>query len=274
MKTYTADGAAKRLRRNPDLIRRWLKEGRLEGQKSGRDWLVPAAEIARLRRDAPQRRRRLRRPASNADPKTQQFIEGIFMAEVETQCSFALNALADAQARLATHDTDRFWCAIQQLLVSAGNVSRLLWPISDKRKARGDALRNALGVDSASPLADRTLRDHFEHFDERIDGFAEDISEHGVPSIYMDRNIGGSPEGFAHGPGLAARGMRYYDRVRRIVYFGLHKFELDRALVELARLRDLAGRLKYPREMRAMMERADGMTARPTGAGARRRREP
>jgi hypothetical protein len=54
----TADQVATRLRRNPELIRRWIREGRLKADKLGPTWVVTLSELARFRREQPERRRR------------------------------------------------------------------------------------------------------------------------------------------------------------------------------------------------------------------------
>ncbi len=40
------------------MVRRWLREGRLRGEKYGRDWMVNDRELARFLRDEPRRPRR------------------------------------------------------------------------------------------------------------------------------------------------------------------------------------------------------------------------
>jgi hypothetical protein len=83
--------------------------------------------------------------------------------------------------------TDRLWYAVQAFLVAAGNVSKLLWP-SDKPllPKRGPELRASLQVEEDSPLKPRTFRNHFEHFDARIEEWAVS-SEH---RVFIDSNIG------------------------------------------------------------------------------------
>lgn len=53
----TVPEVARRLGRNPQLVRRWMREGRLRGEKFGRDWLVTERELERFRRSEPQRRK-------------------------------------------------------------------------------------------------------------------------------------------------------------------------------------------------------------------------
>ena len=54
----TVDEIAERLARNPELIRRWLREGRLRGERIGWSWTITPAELERFKRAAPRRRRR------------------------------------------------------------------------------------------------------------------------------------------------------------------------------------------------------------------------
>jgi excisionase family DNA binding protein len=58
MERLTVPEVARNLSRNPELIRRWIREGRLRGEKFGRDWLVSEREVERFRRAEPQRRKR------------------------------------------------------------------------------------------------------------------------------------------------------------------------------------------------------------------------
>jgi len=50
--------AAKALRRNPELLRRWLRDGRLHGEKFGRDWFIPRDTLRRFKAAEPARRKR------------------------------------------------------------------------------------------------------------------------------------------------------------------------------------------------------------------------
>jgi len=57
-KLMTVDQVAERLNRHPVLVRRWLRDGVLKGQKFGPTWMVSNRELARFKRDQPERRRR------------------------------------------------------------------------------------------------------------------------------------------------------------------------------------------------------------------------
>ena len=96
----------------------------------------------------------------------------IFQREIERQCRFAIIAVQDLQKALQAPDMNRVWYSIQSFLVAAGNVSKLLWPSSAHIPDRAKELRNSLGVNDSSPLAPRNFRNHFEHFDERLEDWA------------------------------------------------------------------------------------------------------
>jgi hypothetical protein len=99
----------------------------------------------------------------------------VFQSEVRRQCSFAKIALADLDRALRRNDGDRVFFSIQACLAAIANLSKLLWP-SENQKVRlpdrGPELRKSLDIDEKSPLRDRTFRNHFEHFDERLEKWA------------------------------------------------------------------------------------------------------
>jgi hypothetical protein len=85
--------------------------------------------------------------------------------------------------------SNRFWYSVQAFLVAAGNISKLLWPPYRKGEKqlpeRGPQLRAILKVEESSPLEPRTFRNHFEHFDMRLEEWA--ISS--GPLVFIDGNI-------------------------------------------------------------------------------------
>ncbi|MEQ1856174.1 MAG: hypothetical protein ABL963_06885 [Longimicrobiales bacterium] len=120
------------------------------------------------------------------------FVRDVYVSEIETQCRLARNAAGSIDdAVAATHETGthEVFRALHSLLTHASNVSRLLWPSQPKKypgeakgdyraraeriQIRGDELRTLLhlpGRDGGGHvLFDRTLRDHLEHFDERLE---------------------------------------------------------------------------------------------------------
>ena len=69
---------------------------------------------------------------------------------------------------------DRVWYSVQAFLSAAANISKLLWPLDRRDGAkqfpdRGAHLRRTLAIEESSLLKNKDLRNHFEHFDERIE---------------------------------------------------------------------------------------------------------
>ncbi len=118
------------------------------------------------------------------------FVTKVFLSEVATQCEFALRAIDLFRQAMAAGDTRGVFFCAQAFLGATGNVSKLLWPTDAKYSARGDELRKILGVPDDSPVAPRTFRNHFEHFDERLEEWAAKSKR----KNFVDSNILG-PQG-------------------------------------------------------------------------------
>lgn len=110
----------------------------------------------------------------------------IFQQEVERQCKFSLLALQDLDQALQNRDMDRIWYSVQSILVAVGNISKILWPPRPLLPERGAELRASLFVSDDSPIEPRTFRNHFEHFDERLEAWATSSTRQN----FVDSNVG------------------------------------------------------------------------------------
>ncbi len=111
--------------------------------------------------------------------------EQVFIGEIVKQAKIAIRAAARLKATTDHFDEIEVWCSIQSILVAAGNVSKILWPSDKSYAARGDALRRLLTVDDQNVLFNRDVRNHFEHYDERI----EEWFKKNRSAVYMDSSI-------------------------------------------------------------------------------------
>lgn len=116
-----------------------------------------------------------------------------FIYEVQHQCKFADLAFQDIVGALHEATADRVFLAAHTFLVAVGNISKLLWPTKRSCEARGHELRGLLQVSDDSVLKSRSFRDHFEHFDERLDKWVNSSK----CKNFADSNIG--PPGFISG---------------------------------------------------------------------------
>ena len=97
-------------------------------------------------------------------------------------------------------DGDFFQYALD-LIHHAAAISRIFWPPGGRNKEskkraqrRGQFLRDLLELQSGHAVQNRALRDHFEHFDERLDEWAESSKNRNiVHQLFGPRNaIGGN----------------------------------------------------------------------------------
>jgi hypothetical protein len=127
----------------------------------------------------------------------------IFKEEVVRQCKFASMANSDLKQALKQRDEDRIWYSIQNLLVAIANISKLLGLKDDVQGQQSskvpqdsftrfrEQLRSSLKIDENSSLKSRKFRNHFEHFDERLEQWISSSQHHN----FIDSNLGALPKG-------------------------------------------------------------------------------
>src|SRR5262245_25725802 len=100
-----------------------------------------------------------------------------FQHEVALNCEFFMLADGELQCVLSDAIGDggprdarvKAWAAIQAMLTSAANIAKACWGSGGKKSAERKVLRDSIGIDDCSPLKAVIMRNHFEHFDERIE---------------------------------------------------------------------------------------------------------
>jgi hypothetical protein len=103
----------------------------------------------------------------------------MFQRQLELQCRFLLLAADDLNRGLKVQDFTRIFFALQNLLGTAANISKALWGVKNKKpKFDRKALRDSIGITDESPLNDATMRNNFEHFDERLEKWWESSKDH------------------------------------------------------------------------------------------------
>src|SRR5436189_6376729 len=125
------------------------------------------------------------------EDQRQAFAKQVFLGEIEYQSQFAARAAEHLQTCADNFDPIDIWSAVQSILIAAGNVSKILWPPRSRSAPRGAMLRALLDIDENNAISDRNFRNHFEHYDERIEDWLS--STHSV--TYTDPILG-SPPGF------------------------------------------------------------------------------
>ncbi len=164
----------------------------------------------------------------NDNKKLKPLVEMVLIGEIVTQSKFAEKA---AERLAKTSDLIEVWGSIQSILVATANVSKILWPARKPRMARGKQLRELLGVDGSNLLSDRSFRNHFEHYDERI----EDWLDNNDTAVYMDSRI----DPFEPTPwSLPCLYHRSYNPSSQTLSFRNESIDLAAVLAALAEIRE------------------------------------
>lgn len=150
----------------------------------------------------------------------------IFLGEILLQSKIALRAAERLKATQENFDQVEVWCSIQSILVSAGNISKILWPQEKKYKNRGERLRSILKIEEDNILSDRKFRNHFEHYDSRIEEYFRGETQ----CVYID---------LAMNPSLSGRQLRShrgYNSFNNTLEFRGQVLDLDKVLISLAEI--------------------------------------
>ncbi|WP_104384143.1 hypothetical protein [Sphingobacterium sp. HMA12] len=153
--------------------------------------------------------------------------EMILRSEIVLQSQIAKRAAERLCATYANFDNVETWCSIQSILVAAGNVSKILWP-NHKYKTRGEHLRRLLKVKEDNLLSNRKFRNHFEHYDERVEEWFENSSQ----GVYIDLAMNPSFRNHVFNePSLNTH--RGYNSINNSVVFRGETLYLDEVLAAL-----------------------------------------
>ena len=159
-----------------------------------------------------------------------EFIEGIYLRELLAQCEYAVGAIQQMNEILkARGSPSEFFREAGDFLQHSSAVSRLLWPPGStsrakkkRAKKRGAHLRQTLKIDDAHVLRNRTLRDHFEHLDERLDDWAETSPNRNI----VDNMIG--PRTAIGGEAIKDQDIiRMFDPSTKLIVFRGERFDIQ-----------------------------------------------
>jgi hypothetical protein len=170
-----------------------------------------------------------------------------YLDEIPIQCEFAMLAvgvLNNQFDREMQSKPDRVivFFALQAILNHAANVSKLIWGAPGKsahqqwRAERITALPSVLGLDNTSPLHSRDMRNNLEHFDDRLDIWANAAAGRGTPIDMKIGRVGGF-----HASDLPPEVyFRQYDHLQKIMRFFNEEIDMQALVTELTRVAALA----------------------------------
>ena len=163
-----------------------------------------------------------------------------YLTEVINQYRFAVLSLEMLRKSLDLHDLDipddksvddYVFLYAHAFLTHVASISKLLWPEARTRQRRplaeerSEELRSILNISEDSPINNRRLRNHFEHYDERLDEWASEERRY-----YIDRIIApiGTISGFDD-----KDYMRRFDPTTFQLFFHGESFDLLEAEKEI-----------------------------------------
>jgi hypothetical protein len=157
----------------------------------------------------------------------------LFQREVERHCQYVLGSWREMRVSLAAGELPRFWWFTHGLLTASANISKALWGQRGKYTDERRELRESLAVSDESPLRPTTFRNHFEHFDERLDEWWHTSTNHN----YMDDSV--MPLGSV--AGLHERDMfRIFDNQTGELRFWGDAYSIPAIIAEVQRLLPIA----------------------------------
>lgn len=105
----------------------------------------------------------------------------VFQHQVALQCKFLLMAAEEVSLG---GNVERVFYAVQNLLNAGANISKAFWGPGGGLALQRKPLRDSIGIADNSPLREVTMRNNFEHFDERLDRWwAESVSHNRADMI-------------------------------------------------------------------------------------------
>lgn len=118
----------------------------------------------------------------NGPVATMDFVlETVYLHQVKQECLACYAAIAAFNLSIKRESTDDPFNHAMTFIHRAASVSRIFWPpknsfnkaSNQRAQKRGKHLSASLGIHDNHSIRSRTLRDHLEHFDERLDEWAE-----------------------------------------------------------------------------------------------------
>lgn len=154
----------------------------------------------------------------------------IFQGQVLDQCRFLLLSAQIVNKGLSPLNTDQIIFGIQSLLNAGANISKMLWGSGGKHAEKRKPLRDSIGISDTSPLREVTMRNHFEHMDERIDRWWAESKQHN----HIDKIIGPKKSSIV---GAEPTDMfRLFDPQTAEVVFWGQEFNIQALVTEVERI--------------------------------------
>lgn len=142
--------------------------------------------------------------------------------------------LVEDEDEIPSDMKDEILNSVQSIIMHSAALSRYFWPVRERielHKKRGDQLRKTFKMTDDSPLKNRTLRDHLEHFDEKLDNHLQQV----IVGYIFPKYVGFSPSGDEPPHHL----FRAYFIDTGVFQILNEKYEMEPLINEIYRVHDL-----------------------------------
>lgn len=116
--------------------------------------------------------------------------ETIYLNEAEHQIQYAKICFANYKTAAAVKDIPQMFFHVHHFVVHIANIDKLLDPKSSN--PRRNILQDSIDLRTLDLKQFRRLRNHLEHFDERLDDWVKNYSGH----AFFDMNLVTGTKGF------------------------------------------------------------------------------
>lgn len=168
----------------------------------------------------------------------------LFQIEIKKQCHFALYSIDSINQIMKPPfqniDSDAVWFFIQSFLTATANVSKLLFGTKEQISVKRKPLRDSLNVSNDSSVKIRDMRNHFEHFDERVEKWSKTSKRQNFANDLI------GPTNMISGFEVTDM-FRHFDTSKGAIRFNGQEYLIQPVVDELARIQFIAEQqLKAP----------------------------
>lgn len=153
----------------------------------------------------------------------------MFQTQIRDQCLFIIEFAKQMNTGIQNSDEIIIFSSIQNILNAGANISKMLWGQKGKSSDARRKLRESIGIADNSPLRNTTMRNHFEHIDERLDRWWTDSEKHN----HADKIIG--PQNLISGLDNIDIFRWYNPDSQEIIFWG-EKFNIQEIVSEVLKI--------------------------------------
>lgn len=164
-----------------------------------------------------------------------------FQSQILLQCQFLVMGANDLNAAMKAVNPTWVFCALQNILTAGANISKALWGQGGRLATQRQALRDSIGISDDSVLRQVTMRNNFEHFDERLDRWFAESTRHNMGDILV------GPANMISGLEEIEKFRHYNPAEHKLIFWG-QEFDIQELISEVDKIhRRLQAELDKPR---------------------------